>query len=44
MIAQLGVSTICSHGPVGRFRKSAQPSLEDRRQADGTAVDKMFAV
>ena len=31
-------------GSVSRFRKSARPSLEDRRQADGTAVDKMFAV
>ncbi len=44
MIVQLGVSIVCSYGSVSRFRKSAPASLDDRRQADGTAVNKMFAI
>ena len=44
MIAQLGVSTVCSHGSVSRFREQCHAVSDDRRQADGTAVNKMFAV
>ena len=44
MIAQLGISTVCSHGSVSRFRNSALPSLMIGDRPMATAVNKMFAI
>ena len=44
MIAQLGVSTVYSHGICEPFSKECLAVSDDRRQTDHTAVNKIFAI